>query len=71
MSTTLSTYLKAIRSTLEAALSIRNFASQMVERHNKPEVEAQFVFSVLPSLLTGAFSQDEQGVAFATCRDCS
>jgi actin related protein 2/3 complex subunit 4 len=34
-------YLKAIRVTLEAALCIRNFASQLVERHNKPEVEAR------------------------------
>jgi len=41
MAQTLSTYLKAIRSTLDAALSIRNFASQVVERHNKPEVEAR------------------------------
>lgn len=37
----LNAYLKAIRVTLEAALSIRNFASQVVERHNKPEVEAR------------------------------
>ena len=35
-------YLKAIRVTLDAALSIRNFASQVVERHNKPEVEARY-----------------------------
>jgi len=41
MAQTLSTYLKAIRSSLDAALSIRNFASQVVERHNKPEVEAR------------------------------
>ncbi len=40
---TLNSYLKAIRVTLEAALSIRNFASQVVERHNKPEVEARSV----------------------------
>jgi actin related protein 2/3 complex subunit 4 len=41
MSNTLQPYLKAIRVTLEAALCIRNFASQVVERHNKPEVEAR------------------------------
>ena len=34
-------YLKAVRVTLEAALCIRNFASQLVERHNKPEVEVR------------------------------
>lgn len=39
--TTLQPYLKAIRTTLEAALCLRNFASQVVERHNKPEVEAR------------------------------
>uniref|UniRef100_A0A7S2UT47 Actin-related protein 2/3 complex subunit 4 n=1 Tax=Fibrocapsa japonica TaxID=94617 RepID=A0A7S2UT47_9STRA len=32
-------YLEAIRSTLTAALCLRDFPSQSVERHNKPEVE--------------------------------
>merc|ERR1712100_454174 len=32
-------YLACIRSTLDAALCVRNFASEEVERHNKPEVE--------------------------------
>jgi len=41
MAQTLAPYLKAIRSSLTAALCVRNFASQMVERHNKPEVEAR------------------------------
>ena len=41
MANTLQGYLKAIRVTLDAALCIRNFASQVVERHNKPEVEAR------------------------------
>ena len=40
-SSALDKYLKAIRVTLESALCIRNFASQLVERHNKPEVEAR------------------------------
>merc|ERR1712227_1170268 len=35
----LDSYLACIRSTLDAALCIRNFASEDVERHNKPEVE--------------------------------
>eukprot|EP00694_Reclinomonas_americana_P006826 EC797420.1.p1 GENE.EC797420.1~~EC797420.1.p1 ORF type:complete len:167 (+),score=64.70 EC797420.1:29-529(+) len=34
-------YLDTIRKTLDAALCLTNFASQEVERHNKPEVEAQ------------------------------
>jgi actin related protein 2/3 complex subunit 4 len=32
-------YLNAIRRSLQAALCLRNFASQEVERHNKPEIE--------------------------------
>ena len=42
MANTLQGYLKAIRVTLDAALCIRNFASQVVERHNKPEIEARY-----------------------------
>jgi actin related protein 2/3 complex subunit 4 len=41
MSQTLAPYLAAVRKSLEAALCLRNFASQRVERHNKPEVEAR------------------------------
>jgi len=41
MANTLAGYLNAIRRTLDAALTIRCFASQMVERHNKPEIEAR------------------------------
>merc|ERR1712196_517664 len=32
-------YLACIRTTMDAALCLRNFASEQVERHNKPEVE--------------------------------
>jgi actin related protein 2/3 complex subunit 4 len=32
-------YLTAMRRSLQAALCLRNFASQDVERHNKPEIE--------------------------------
>ncbi|OHT01339.1 Actin-related protein 2/3 complex subunit 4 [Tritrichomonas foetus] len=32
-------YLDAIRRSLQSALCVRNFASQDVERHNKPEIE--------------------------------
>ncbi|CAJ0832438.1 1030_t:CDS:10 [Entrophospora sp. SA101] len=41
MSNTLRPYLKAVKSTLTAALCLENFPSQVVERHNKPEVEAR------------------------------
>ena len=37
--TPLSQYLKTIRLELERSLCLRNFASQIIERHNKPEVE--------------------------------
>jgi len=41
MANTLRPYLICVRSSLEAALCLSNFASQQVERHNKPEVEAR------------------------------
>merc|ERR1712137_1281224 len=40
MANTLRPYLNCVRSSLEAAMCLQNFASQEVERHNKPEVEA-------------------------------
>jgi hypothetical protein len=43
MANTLAPYLNCIRKTLEATLCLRNFASQKIERHNKPEVEARCV----------------------------
>ena len=41
MSTTYKPYLNCVRTTLNAALCLRNFPSQIVERHNKPEVEVR------------------------------
>ncbi|KAJ3236901.1 Arp complex subunit [Chytriomyces hyalinus] len=41
MSNTLRPYLTAVRATLTAAMCLENFSSQIVERHNKPEIEAQ------------------------------
>ena len=38
---TLQPYLKAVRHTLTAAMCLENFSSQVVERHNKPEVEVR------------------------------
>ena len=39
MAQALETYLNNIRTQLDSALNLRNFPSQQVERHNKPEVE--------------------------------
>jgi len=36
--------LNAVRSTLTAALTLQNFSSQVVERHNKPEIEARSAY---------------------------
>ena len=41
MSATLKPYPNAVRATLEAAMCMDNFSSQVVERHVKPEVEVQ------------------------------
>jgi len=41
MAQSLQPYVKAVRTTLTAAMCLQNFASQVVERHNKPEVEAR------------------------------
>ncbi|KAG9391088.1 ARP2/3 complex, 20kDa subunit (P20-Arc) [Carpediemonas membranifera] len=34
-------FIQTVRETLDAALCIENFPSQIVERHNKPEVETR------------------------------
>ncbi|XP_060080579.1 actin-related protein 2/3 complex subunit 4 [Ylistrum balloti] len=41
MSATLKPYLNTVRHTLRSAMCLQNFDSQMVERHNKPEVEVK------------------------------
>ena len=41
MAATLKPYLNAGRSTLTAAMCLESFNSQVVERHNKPEVEVR------------------------------
>ncbi|TIA97761.1 hypothetical protein E3P95_02702, partial [Wallemia ichthyophaga] len=38
-SNTLRPYLGTVRASLTAALNLSNFSSQIVERHNKPEIE--------------------------------
>jgi actin related protein 2/3 complex subunit 4 len=44
---TLRPYLDAVRSSLTAAICLENFSSQMVERHNKPEVEVKYVIKLM------------------------
>uniref|UniRef100_A0A2K5KCN6 Actin-related protein 2/3 complex subunit 4 n=1 Tax=Colobus angolensis palliatus TaxID=336983 RepID=A0A2K5KCN6_COLAP len=41
MTATLRPYLSAVRATLQAALCLENFSSQVVEGHNKPGVEVR------------------------------
>jgi actin related protein 2/3 complex subunit 4 len=44
-------YYNAVRSTLTASMCLQNFASQEVERHNKPEIEARYhIFSLIFSI---------------------
>ena len=56
----LATYLNAIKRTLEAALCVRNFASQDVERHNKPEIETGTSVEVIARPVTIARSEIER-----------
>ena len=52
MAATLRPYLNAVRSTLTASMCLENFDSQVVERHNKPEVEAvSYTHLTLPTKL--------------------
>ncbi|KAG9291624.1 hypothetical protein G9A89_022043 [Geosiphon pyriformis] len=60
MSNTLRSYLTAVRSTLTAALCLTNFPSQVVERHNKPEVEAQKSREVVLNPLTISRNENEK-----------
>ncbi|KAJ9115292.1 hypothetical protein QFC20_001159 [Naganishia adeliensis] len=59
-SNTLRPYLNAVRSTLTAALTLENFSSQVVERHNLPEVEAQTSVEVLLNPLIISRNESER-----------
>ena len=56
----LTSYLNAVRATLTAALCLENFNSQIVERHNKPEVEVKSSKEVLLTPITIARSDKEK-----------
>lgn len=53
-------YLQCVRSSLTAALTLSNFASQTAERHNVPEIEAQTSPEVLLTPLTVARNENER-----------
>ena len=53
-------YLQCVRSSLTAALSLSNFASQTSERHNVPEIEAATSPEVLLTPLTVARNENEK-----------
>ncbi|KAK4550881.1 Actin- protein 2/3 complex subunit 4 [Oleoguttula mirabilis] len=60
MSQSLRPYLSCVRSTLTAALSLSNFASQAAERHNVPEIEAASSPELLLNPLTVSRNQEER-----------
>ena len=53
-------YLSCVRSTLTAALSLSNFASQASESHNVPEIEANTSPELILNPLTVARNQEER-----------
>ncbi len=53
-------YLQCVRSSLTAALSLSNFASQTSERHNVPEIEAASSPEVLLNPLTVSRNENEK-----------
>lgn len=50
----------AVRQSLTAALCLENFASQVVERHNNPEVESRKTPEALLNPLTIARNENEK-----------
>ncbi|KAK8216337.1 ARP2/3 complex 20 kDa subunit [Phyllosticta capitalensis] len=60
ISQSLRPYLQCVRSSLTAALSLSNFASQASERHNVPEVEARTSPEVLLNPLTVSRNENER-----------
>ena len=53
-------YLQCVRSSLTAALSLSDFASQTSERHNVPEIEAASSLEVLLNPLTVSRNENEK-----------
>ena len=59
-SATLKPYLICVKRTLEAAMCLENFSSQKVERHNKPEIEASFLGSLITENVINIFHADSR-----------
>jgi actin related protein 2/3 complex subunit 4 len=60
MSATLRPYLNAVRATLDAAMCLENFNSQVVERHIKPEVEVKTSKELILQPLVVARNENEK-----------
>ena len=60
MSASLRPYLEAVRNTLDAAICLKNFASQKVERHNKPEIEVKESPELLLNTVTISRNEKEK-----------
>merc|ERR1712002_292238 len=60
MAATLRPYLYAVRHTLTAALCLENFSSQVVERHNKPEIEVRTSKELLLNPVTISRNEKEK-----------
>ena len=63
-------YLSAVRSTLNTALCLRNFPSEKVERHNKPEVEYKDSKELLMNPITICRSEHEQVLIEPSVNSC-
>ncbi|CAE8672195.1 unnamed protein product [Polarella glacialis] len=60
MAHTLKPYLEVIRHTLNSALCLQNYPSQVVERQNRPEIEFQDTPAVVPRPLVIARDENER-----------
>ncbi|GME86031.1 unnamed protein product [Ambrosiozyma monospora] len=60
MSQSLKPYLTAVRHSLNASLNLSNFSSQIVERHNYPEIESKKTKEVLLNPITIARNENEK-----------
>jgi len=53
-------YLQVIKDTLTASICLQNFASQRIERHNKPEVEVRLDKELLLNPVVIARNESEK-----------
>eukprot|EP00794_Sanderia_malayensis_P019066 gene19066-20981_t len=60
MAATLKPYLNAVKATLQAAMCLESFSSQVVERHNKPEIEVKSSKELLLTPVSVARNEKEK-----------